>query len=98
MHRSAPQYQVRLHLVDGSLIYAPRDENCYIRPNTPLPMTIASSRRLSQERRLLQTLEASLDGRSDGRKQKMYEKLRTQHRKAMQLIINDVAVGGCVSQ
>ena len=63
-------------------------------------MTIANSRRLSKERRLLQTLEASIsiDGRSDERKRKMYDTLRQQHRKAMQRIINDVAIGGCVSQ
>ena len=40
---------------------APRDEDCYIRPPLRPPATIAMSRRLSQERRFLRKLEASLD-------------------------------------
>ena len=94
------QYQVRLHHCEDSsgLIYAPRDEDCYIRrarrsPTTAPATAIASSRRLSQERRLLQTLEASLDGKADDRKRKLYEKLQLRHQQAMQRIINDVAPG-----
>jgi hypothetical protein len=87
------QYQVRLdHCeADGSsLIYAPRDDDCYIRRPLRRPATIASSRRLSQERRFLQKLEASLNCRSDDRKQMMYDTLRERHKQAMQLIIDDV--------
>ena len=87
------QYQVRLDYceADGSsLIYAPRDDDCYIRRPLPRPATIASSRRLSQERRFLQKLEASLNCRSDDRKQMMYDTLRERHKQAMQRIIDDV--------
>ena len=74
---------------------APRDEDCYIRPPLRPPATIAMSRRLSQERRFLRKLEASLDRSSDPRKQMMYDTLRQRHKQAMQRIIDDVVkLGG----
>ena len=81
---------------DGSsLIYAPRDEDCYIRPPLRPPASIASGRRLSQERRFLRKLEDSLEGSSDQRKQIMYDTLRQRHKQAMQRIIDDVVnLGG----
>jgi len=88
---------VRLHShrdTDGSsLIYAPRDDDTYIRP-VASPSQLTVSRRLSQERRLIQKFEASLsDSRSDDRKQLMYETLRKRHTQAMQRIIDDVTRG-----
>ena len=90
------QYQVRLHHSEangGSFIYAPRDDDCYIR-RLPSPATMGSSRRLSQERLFLHKLEASLNSASDRRKQMMYDKLRKRHKQAMQRIIDDVATLG----
>ena len=87
------QYQVRLDHAEAdgsSLIYAPRDEDCYIRPPLRPPASIASGRRLSQERRFLRKLEDSLEGSSDQRKQMMYDTLRQRHKQAMQRIIDDV--------
>ena len=92
---------MRLHAhrdTDGSsLIYAPRDDDSYIRPATS-PSQLTISRRLSGERRLIQKLEISLrDSRADDRKQAMYETLRKRHKQAMQRIIDDVT-RGAVSQ
>ena len=93
------QYQVRLDQAlesDGRLIYAPRDLDRYIRraaaPAEP-PLTIHVDRRLSQERRLLRQLEASLRtpfsalADADNKKQMMYESLRERHKEAMQRVI-----------
>ena len=91
------QYQVRLHHhgVEGSsLIYAPRDDDAYIRPSGSLAFsTVASSRRLSEERRLLKMLQAILNNGSDDKKQMMYDNLRKRHKQAMKRIINDVTIG-----
>ena len=70
-HSCVPsQYQVRLHNCENcrALIYAPRDADRYIRRSSRSPFTpvVASSKRLSRERQLLQTLEASLGDLTDG--------------------------------
>lgn len=46
--------------------------------------------RLSQERRLIRTLEDSLYDCLDDKKQKLYDKVRKQHTLSMELVIKDV--------
>ena len=102
------QYQVRLHRneSDGAtLIYAPRDEDCYIMSAAADPdedretnvLTIHIDRRLSLERRLMRKLEASLDRNPDERKNSdkrlLYDKVRRRHKQAMQRIIDDICRG-----
>lgn len=106
------QYQVRLHRneSDGAtLIYAPRDEDCYIMSAAADPdedretnvLTIHIDRRLSLERRLMRKLEASLDRNPDERKNSdkrlLYDKVRRRHKQAMQRIIDDICRGAAVS-
>ena len=85
---------MRLHEGDcerDRLIYAPRDEDCYIR-RASSELTIVVDRRLSQERRLLRKLEEGLGSSCvlDHKKQELYDKVRSQHKKAMGHIIADV--------
>ena len=99
------QYEVQLqgYGPDG-LVYAPRDEDRYIRraANTP-EMSIRDGRRLSQQRRLIRKLEDSLcscklegsckleaDTTKIVTKQLLYDKLRTQHKLAIDRIIADI--------
>lgn len=93
----------------ATLIYAPRDEDCYIMGAAPESeeddetsvLTISIDRRLSQERRLMRQLEASLDTNSDDRKSTdkrlLYDKVRRRHKLAMQRIIDDICRGPTVS-
>ena len=83
---------------DARLIYAPRDEDRYIRlpcaeGDSSSSLEIHVDRRLSQERRLLRKIEASLDDCFDGRKLKLYDELRSRHRAAMKRIIEDISLG-----
>ena len=93
-------YQVRLdHALesDATLIYAPRDLDRYIRraaaPTTPESMTIHVDRKMSQQRRLLRELEASLRTQwtsltdADEKKQMLYDQLRNRHKEAMRRVI-----------
>lgn len=102
------QYQVRLNhgqKDSGSKIFAPRDEDCYIRrPRSPSPTSAPSSfeprARLSKERRLIRVLEESLHSEWSGvdqRKQMMYDKLQERHKQAMQKVIDDVTRGLAVA-
>ena len=93
------QYQVRLTgdgIDGGGLIYAPRDEDGYIsRASTAqMPAAIHIDRRLSQQRRLMRKLEASLDtSPDDGTRTDvriLYDKLKERHRRAMSNIIADI--------
>lgn len=89
--------------LDGyNLIYAPRDEDRYIKRAYATPevtgITVHVNGRMSQERRLIRKLEDSL-GSSDytkpcSRKQlDLYDKVRSQHKKAMEHIIADLNRG-----
>ena len=91
------QYQVRLHhyASDGNdLIYAPLDEDRYIRRAaarpTPCTDTVQVEQRLSQERRLIRVLEDSLNKSPDERMRSLYEKTRARHKKAVRRIIADI--------
>ena len=98
-------YQVRL--LHGSpdddderLIYAPRDENRYIKPVVAAAATefiIHVDRRLSNERRLIRELEASLMESTTraayDKKHSLMDKLRTRHKEAMRRIIADISLG-----
>ena len=99
-------YQVRLAEgeVDQNacLIYAPRDEDCFIRRSGEKPTKddvyralgsmLQVSRRLSRERRLLRTLEENLNGADrDDPKKALCDKLRKRHKEAMRPIIADVS-------
>ena len=96
------QYQVRLlhsndYDSDGQrLIYAPRDEDCYVKRaatfSTP-EAAIHVDRRVSQERRLIRKLEDSLYSCIDPKKQALYDKVRHQHRMTMDHIIKDLLKG-----
>lgn len=93
------QYQIRLHDRDpegNELIYAPRDKDCYLKRATAATSSkidIHVDRRLSRERQLIRKLADSLDRNSNAKKQMMYDKLRSRHNEAMQLIIADMNRG-----
>ena len=100
------QYQIRLLLPrpqDGAqLIYAPRDDDRYVREAdrerdaTGDTTMIQVHGRLSKERVLIRKLEARLAASSsDNRKshRMLNDKLRNQHKEAMQRIIVDVQKG-----
>ena len=83
------------------LIYAPRDEDRYVRrvsadadEGGTSASEIQVDRRLSQERRLLRKIENSLDDSFDDRKLRMYDTLRNRHKLAMKRIIQDISVAG----
>jgi hypothetical protein len=74
--------------------YAPRDEDRYItRLHQTADVTVHVDRRLSEERRLIRKLAASLNSSSDDKKQMLYDKVRIRHKKAMQRIIADISRG-----
>ena len=84
------------------MIYAPRDENRYITPprraSAPdTAVTLHVDGRLSKERRLIRKLEDSLcyfDNSKPCRKQLvLYDKVRSQHKAAMDCIIADLSRG-----
>ena len=97
-------YQVRLHADvngDSCLIYAPRDEDCYIMSGKPPPprfnvAELGRNRRLSRQRKLIRQIEATLndntagDAPKDDSKVVLCEKLRRRHKDAMRSIIADV--------
>ncbi len=97
-------YQVRLHADvngDSCLIYAPRDEDCYIMSGKPPPprfnvAELGRNRRLSRQRKLIRQIEATLndntagDAPKDDSKVVLCEKLRRRHKDAMCSIIADV--------
>ena len=97
-------YQVRLHADvngDSCLIYAPRDEDCYIMSGKPPPprfnvAELGRNRRLSRQRKLIRQIEATLndntagDAPKDASKVVLCEKLRRRHKDAMRSIIADV--------
>ena len=96
---------MRLHDHDSEhrLIYAPRDEDGYIkRADITDTVAIAVDRRLSKERGLIRRLADELRRQKreddneldcDDRKQMLYDKLRKRHRDTMQRIITDLNVG-----
>ena len=98
------QYQVRLNECNSDgydLIYAPLDEDRYIRRSSSVPEVTASALhvdgRLSKERRLIRKLEDSLccydDSKPCRRQLVLYDRVRTQHKKAMDCIIADLCHG-----
>ena len=99
-HGQYAAYQIRLHHTDGdgnSLIYAPRDDNCYVkRLESAEKIAVQVDRRLSRERQLMRSLEASFNDSLNDKKHMLYDTLKTRHKKSMQRVIADLSRGAAI--